>query len=169
MKNSSSMPTMDQQTSNEKVLSQLQTIFAKNKDLRICVVGASCIGKTTLVRDLPECIDHDYIVWELMPKDIAEKLKTFPEPWSEAALDIWKDCISKTHFNIKPRQPIFSYDPRCISGCDLIIHLVLDDSQYLERVAKRGKNSDTMLRHKQKVNESVKNASAPVIVIDLGS
>ena len=40
-------------------INELETIFNKHKNERICVLGTICIGKTTLINQLKNCVDID--------------------------------------------------------------------------------------------------------------
>ena len=155
--------------SHERVLTELRSFFAANLDKRISVVGASCIGKTTLLLDMPNCIDGDDIVWEQMPRDARAKLKSAPEPWTSETVDIFKGYAKTTVFKIKAGTPVFCCGVFGIGemDCDLIVWLNISDANYLERVAMRKKNPETMLRHKAKVEKAVKDATIPVIVVRL--
>lgn len=42
-----------------EAVEKLRKIFDTNKDKRICIVGSSCVGKTTLLKYLPDAIDMD--------------------------------------------------------------------------------------------------------------
>ena len=153
---------------NERVLSELRSIFAQNSDKRISVVGASCIGKTTLLRNLHGCIDGDDIVWAQVPEEVKSKLKSAPEPWSEETVGIFKSYARSVVFEIKAGQPVFNCGV-FNSGeldCDLIVYLSLSDQKYIERVIKCGKDFETMLRHKAKVEREVRESKVPVITVN---
>ena len=153
-----------------RVVRELRGIFAKHKDKRISVIGASCIGKTTLMRDLVGCIDHDQFIWESLPRDVFEKQKSFPEPWGREALDIWIHWAAKIPVRIERGRPLFSAGvfKAGADDCDLMVHLCLSDAEFLERVAKRGKTAQTMLKHKSDVDRFVAQSKAPVIAVDIG-
>jgi len=149
---------------HEKALDKLRKIFAENSDKRICVVGFSCIGKSTLVRDLPECLDFDDIVWQQMPKKVYDELKSIPEPWDETTMTIWKEYVKNTHVNIKLRQPVFSIR---VEDCDLLVYLTLDEKEHRNRVAKRKKDFELLANHRAKIEKAVKESNLPTITVKL--
>ena len=164
---------MKVQSNHERVLKEVGEIFTKNSDKRICVVGFSCIGKSTLVRDLSKgwgdvppfnCHDHDEIIWSVLPKDEYDKLKSLPQPWCEETLDIWKDWHRRTPVAIKPGQPVFGCE---VLDCDLVVYLTLNENEYLERLAKRGKRLESLVRHIPRIEKAVREATVPVIKVDL--
>ena len=155
---------MNNNTNNKKVLKRLRTIFAENTDKRICVVGVSCTGKSTLLRDLPECLDGDNIVWDTLPEDVYKRLSCSPTPWDEETLNIWKEWYIKTDFDIKPGQPLFSV---WVEDCDLVVYLTLSENEYLKRVAMRGRNLEDMLKQRQELDKVVRECNLPVIIVKL--
>lgn len=42
---------------------KISRIFSSNAEKRICVVGASCVGKSTLLSYLPEAVDMDDLLF----------------------------------------------------------------------------------------------------------
>ena len=155
----------------DNALKQLRKIFAENTDKRIFVVGASCMGKTTLLKHFPEYGDlDDYVMSRLSPAE-RERLKNMSQPWDEETLEIWKAHVKEhtVDFKFKPGQPLFGFPAPYFTtlDCDLIVHLDADDKTYLERVAKRGKSHERMLEHKRKVDRRVAESGLPVIVVDV--
>lgn len=51
---------------------ELNKIFESNKDKRICVIGTSCIGKSTLLKELRNCYDMDDLLFPLLSKEETE-------------------------------------------------------------------------------------------------
>jgi len=158
---------MPSQTNHERVLKELRKIFAENFNKRICVVGASCVGKSALVRDLPECLDVDEIIWGSLTPDIQEQLRVYEHsPWDDEKAKIWNAHANFHKIKIKPGQPIFAAD---ILDCDLLVYLEIDEETYASRSAKRRKSLEHVLQHKAEVEEAVKRSAIPIIVVDLSS
>ena len=49
---------------------KISHIFSSNAEKRICVVGASCVGKSTLLRYLPEAVDMDDLLFATNKKGL---------------------------------------------------------------------------------------------------
>ena len=72
-------------TINE-TLSALKAIFEKHKNERVCVIGTTCVGKSTLLNQLPEynCEDLDSVLWPNIPRE--EKVlfnQLLQKPWTK--------------------------------------------------------------------------------------
>lgn len=48
----------------------IRKVFKEDSDKRICVVGASCVGKTTLLNHFPEAVDMDELLFGKKQKNI---------------------------------------------------------------------------------------------------
>lgn len=48
---------MSIETSSQETINALKAIFEKHVDERICVLTTTCCGKTTLLRQIPNCVD----------------------------------------------------------------------------------------------------------------
>src|SRR3989344_6572208 len=60
-------PTIEQPPS---AVEKMKKLFADNIEKRICVVGASCVGKSTLLNYLPEAVDMDDLLFGNKQKGI---------------------------------------------------------------------------------------------------
>ena len=54
---------MSIQTSAQETINTLNAIFEKHKNERICVLATICCGKTTLLKQIPDCVDLDDELW----------------------------------------------------------------------------------------------------------
>lgn len=110
---------------------KLQDIFKENKDKRILVVGASCIGKSTIINQLGLGIDMDEFVRKNMSQDEKELLNSLDK--GEGLRDnsnwmvFWKGCVA-THMpkcKIRTGEPLFVVltDYFIAPECDLIVLL----------------------------------------------
>lgn len=48
---------MSIETSSQETINALKAIFEKHENERICVLATTCCGKTTLLRQIPNCVD----------------------------------------------------------------------------------------------------------------
>ena len=46
----------------KEIINKLSEIFEKNSNKRICILGSTCCGKSTLSKMLPNTIDMDEIL-----------------------------------------------------------------------------------------------------------
>ena len=51
---------------------ELIAIFTNHAQERICVVGTMCCGKTTLLKQIPNCVDMDEALFSNITKEEAE-------------------------------------------------------------------------------------------------
>ena len=104
-----------------KILSELAIIFDRYYDKRICVLGTTCCGKSTLKSQINEAVDMDDILWPTLSK--AEESYICQKPWTK---DIGKftSKLVKERVVIKPGQPLFSL---ILLDCDIIVYLGISD------------------------------------------
>lgn len=58
-------------TSAQETINALNAIFEYHKKERICVLGTTCCGKTTLLRQMKHCVDLDDELWPQLSKEEA--------------------------------------------------------------------------------------------------
>jgi hypothetical protein len=124
-------------TINE-TLNTLKAIFEKHKSERICVIGTTCIGKSTLVNHLADynCEDLDDVLWSNIPKREAIRLnKLNDSPWTnENGNEIYR--IIYTYGKVKPGYPLFG--STILKNCEVVVYLDISDNLLEEHCKKRG-------------------------------
>ena len=150
---------------NERVLEELRKIFAENADKRICVVGTPCVGKTTLVKSLPNCLDQDEVAFTLLGEEagscVHEYVKHNPEEWKNHVIKFIKE------YKIERGHPIFGTG---IFDCDLVVYLEINEETLRERAAKRNADFQWALDTKKLyIDPEIKSSNIPVITIDVSS
>ena len=60
------------QTSAQETINTLDAIFERHRNDRICVLGTTCCGKTTLLRQIPGCVDLDDELWPQLTQEEAD-------------------------------------------------------------------------------------------------
>ena len=105
-----------------KVMSELAKLFDRYYDKRICVLGTTCCGKSTLQSQFAETVDMDEELWPTLSKE--EELYICQKPWTN---DIGKftSKLVKERVVIKPGHPLFSL---ILLDCDVIIYLGISDA-----------------------------------------
>lgn len=64
---------MSIETSSQETINALKAIFEKHENERICVLATTCCGKTTLLRQIPNCVDLDDELWPQLTKEAVEQ------------------------------------------------------------------------------------------------
>ncbi|MCL2338466.1 MAG: hypothetical protein FWC51_00750 [Proteobacteria bacterium] len=169
-------------TTNEELAITLENILKDNKDKRICVCGVPCTGKTTLIKQFPDCLDLDELNYAILPENVRTGLfgqaaakTTFIEAeaavgeWTDEIQTGWQEYIDKTvkEFQVQPGQPIFCIEP--FVNCDLIIYLDIDSELLIERAKKRNQIPEFIVGMKQGLKEQIVKTGRPVINLQFGA
>ncbi|MCL1843661.1 MAG: hypothetical protein FWF79_07600 [Defluviitaleaceae bacterium] len=145
-------------------IQKLKEIFESNEDKRILVLGTTCVGKTTLLKNFPEGRDMDSLVWELLPKEAQDELST--PTWTDEMSKTWREYVIKAKQIIKIGHgyPLFaatSFDS------DIIVYLNIDEKILRERTTKRGIDYKIALENDKRIKEEIRVANLPVFVVDI--
>ena len=121
-------------TSAQETINTLNAIFEKNKDKRICVLATSCCGKTTLVQQIPNCVDLDDVLWPQLTKE--EEDYICQKPWTNE-IGAFTSKLVHERISIKPGHPLFSL---ILIDCDVIVYVDITDELLAEHCKQRGSN-----------------------------
>lgn len=123
-------------TVNE-TLNTLRVILEKHKEDRVCVIGTTCAGKSTLLNQLPEynCEDLDEVLWPNIPEEEKELMNHLLKmPWTtELGNEI--DRLVYKFGRVKPGYPLFS---TVILDCEAVVYLDISDELLAAHCEKRG-------------------------------
>lgn len=108
-------------TSAQETINVLEAIFERHKEERICVVGTTCCGKSTLLNQIPNCIDMDDAVWPLLTQ--VEKDYICQKPWTREIGDFF-DKLVYEKVKIEKGFPMFG---TVILDCDVVVYLDIKD------------------------------------------
>lgn len=125
---------MSIQTSAQETINVLKAIFDKHKNERICVLATTCCGKTTLLKQIPDCVDLDNELWPQLTKEEAEFISQ--KPWTNEIGD-FIDKLVYEKILVKVGHPLFT---AIIVDCDVVIYLDISDELLAEHCKKRGNN-----------------------------
>ena len=142
-------------------IEELKDIFINNKDKRICVLGTTCTGKTTLINKYNLGNDMDKEIFPLLTKE--EEQYVCSTPWTEE-IGAKMDELVRTKLIIKPGTPMFG---TVLLDCDLIIYLHINDSLLLERTKLRNVDFENAKNMQLKIEKEIKNSNIPVISIEV--
>ena len=120
------------QTSAQETINTLDAIFERHRNDRICVLGTTCCGKTTLLRQIPGCVDLDDELWPQLTQEEADFISR--KPWTKEIGD-FIDRLVYERISVKPGHPLFT---TIIVECDVVIYLDISEALLAEHCKKRG-------------------------------
>lgn len=138
----------------------LLRIFSENNDKRICVLGTTCTGKSTLINKLKIGEDMDKLIFPLLTQEEIDYV--CKSPWTE---EVGKkmDELVRTKITIKPGIPLFG---TVLLSCDLIVYLHISDELLLERTALRNAEFRTAKDMQIKIEQEIAESNIETIVIE---
>lgn len=142
-------------------IEELRQIFIDNKDKRICVLGTTCTGKTTLINESNMGVDMDEEIFPLLTEE--ENEYVCQTPWTEE-IGNKMDELVRTRLSIKPGVPMFG---TVLLDCDLIVYLHITDDLLLERTKSRNVNFNNAKNMQLKIEEEIKKSNIPTIYIEV--
>ena len=142
-------------------IEELSKIFKENKDKRICVLGTTCTGKTTLINATNMGLDMDEEIFPLLTQEETDYV--CQTPWTE---EIGKkmDELVRTKLIIKPGIPMFG---TVLLDCDLIVYLHITDELLLERTKQRNVDYNNAKNMQQQIEKEIKNSNIPTIYFEV--
>ena len=120
------------ETSAQETINTLTAIFEKHKNDRICVLATTCCGKTTLLKQISDCVDLDDELWPQLTKEEAEFISR--KPWTNEIGD-FIDKLVYEKISVKAGRPLFT---TIIVDCDVVVYLDISDDLLAEHCKKRG-------------------------------
>ena len=142
-------------------IEELRQIFIDNKDKRICVLGTTCTGKTTLINESNMGVDMDEEIFPLLTEEETEYV--CQTPWTEE-IGNKMDELVRTRLSIKPGIPMFG---TVLLDCDLIIYLHITDELLLERTKSRNVDFNNAKNMQLKIEEEIKKSNIPSVYIEV--
>lgn len=142
------------------MIEQLKIIFEQNKEKRICVLGTTCTGKTTLINKTNIGLDMDEEIFPLLTKE--EKDYVCQTPWTEE-IGNKMDELVRTKLKIQPGTPLFG---TVLLDCDLIIYLHINDNLLQERTRLRNTDFNNAKNMQQKIEEEIKKSNISTIYVE---
>ena len=155
---------------NEKppiAVEKISNIFSSNAEKRICVVGASCVGKSTLLRYLSEAVDMDDLLFGNKQKGI-KPLLTQQEidyvcgPWTS---EVGQFMTKKAHelIKIESGHPVFG---TIVFPSDLVIEISVPDPILRERIRRQNSNEQDVFNMKTQIEAEIERSGIEKIVIE---
>lgn len=113
------------------IQNELTKIFDRHHDKKICVLGTTCCGKSTLQSQFHEAVDMDEELWPTLSKE--EKSYICQKPWTND-IGIFTSNLVRERVSIKPGHPLFSL---ILLDCDVIVYLGICDELLQKHCQKR--------------------------------
>ncbi len=150
-----------------KAVGILSQIFENNKDKRICVVGASCSGKSTLLKYFPDAIDMDDLLFGSIGKGISpllldDEVRYVCGPWDEKVGE-FMIRRSRELITIKPGSPIFG---TIVFPSDLIVEICVPDDILHERICERNSSREDVIKMRDQIRSEIDNSGIEKIVVE---
>lgn len=157
-------PTIEQPPS---AVEKMKKLFADNIEKRVCVVGASCVGKSTLLGYLPEAVDMDDLLFGNRQKGI-EPLLTQQEidfvcgPWTP---EVGQFMTKKAHelIKIEAGHPVFG---TIVFPSDLVIEITVPDNILRERIRRRNTDEKDVFNMKAQIESEIEKSGIEKMVVE---
>lgn len=145
----------------EASIGNLLTIYNQNIDKRICVLGTTCTGKTTLINELNIGLDMDKEIFPLLTKEEVDYVCS--TPWTEKIGEKMNQLV-RTKLSIRPGIPMFG---TVLLECDLIVYLHISDELLLERTKLRNADFMNAKNMQNKIENEIKNSGLDTIILEV--
>ena len=145
------------------MIEQLENILEENNDKRICILGTSCTGKTTLIEQTGMGKDMDEEIFPLLTKE--EEEYVCRTPWTKE-IGNYMDNLVKTKLKIEPGTPLFG---TVLLDCDLIVYLHINDELLKDRTEKRNVDFINAKNMQKSIEEEIKNSNIKTITIEVNN
>lgn len=142
-----------------KAIDKLKDLLKNNENKRIVVVGTSCIGKSTILKEISGAQDMDELIFPRLSKK--EKDYVCKSPWTE---EIGKTMnrLVREKLKVKKGRPFFG---TVILNYDLVIYLDISDELLKERAKKRRSSFVDIKNMQKSILKEIKELKIPCIKI----
>ena len=143
------------------MIEKLKNILENNKDKRICILGTTCTGKSTLINNLNMGLDMDDEIFPLLTKEETDYVCS--TPWTEE-IGNTMDRLVRERLKITPGVPMLG---TVLVDCDLIVYLHISDELLKERTSMRGVDYEGAKEMQQKIEEEINSSNIPCIIVEV--
>ena len=135
----------------------LKKIFEENKGKRIVVVGTTCTGKSTLLREFPKAKDMDEVVFPLLTKEEADYV--CQAPWTKEIGEKMIELVTEK-VKVKPGEPLFG---TIVLDSDLVVYLKISDDLLKKRTELRKTSFEDAQNMQNQIEQKIIKSKIPVI------
>ena len=146
---------------NNEFINELKEIFDKNRDKRILVIGTTCTGKSTLIRNLGIGVDMDKVIFPLLTKEESDYV--CQTPWTKEIGEKMTYLV-KTKLKIEQGKPLFGI---VLIDCDLIVYLHISDELLKKRTDLRNVDYMNAKNMQAEIEEEIKTSNIKVITLEV--
>jgi len=143
---------------NLELICELNQILDNNRDKRVVVVGTTCAGKSTLLKNIENAYDMDDLIFPQLTKE---------EHGHVCHYDVWTPEIGKTmiglvkdKIKIEPGKPVFG---TVVLDSDLIVYLCISDDLLEKRTKMRNAKFENAKNMQNLIEDEIKKSIVPVI------
>ncbi|KKQ32055.1 MAG: hypothetical protein US45_C0031G0003 [Candidatus Nomurabacteria bacterium GW2011_GWA1_37_20] len=150
------------QNDKESLIRKLMEILDSNKDKRVVVIGTTCTGKSTFVKNINCAKDMDDLVFPKLSKE--ERDFVCQNPWTE---EIGRTMVklAKERAKVEVGKPVFG---TIVLDSDLVIELTISDKLLAERAALRKVSFEDAKNMQIQIKNEIKKSNIPVIEFNVG-
>jgi len=134
-------------------------IIYENNDKRICVVGTTCTGKSSLIKQSGVGIDMDKLLYPMLTEE--ETAYIDQVPWTPK-IGSYVDDLAKDRIKIECGSPVFG---TVVLPCDLIIYLDIDNETLKQRCQTRKVNFEDAKNMNEQIKEDLSKTKTPIISV----
>ena len=146
---------------------KMKKLFADNIEKRICVVGSSCVGKSTLLGYLPEAVDMDDLLFGNKQKGISPLLT---QKEIDYVCGIWTPEVGQFMtqkanelIKIEAGHPVFG---TIVFPSDLVIEITVPDNILRERIRRRNTDEKDVFNMKVQIESEIEKSGIEKIIIE---
>ena len=147
---------------NDKLINKLQNLLNKNIDKKVVVIGTTCTGKTTFLKEIKNAFDMDELIFSLLTRE--EKEYVCQSPWTPEIGKTMNKLV-KERIKIEKSKPLFG---TVLLDCDLIIYLKISDELLKERVSKRKSDFVDAKNMQRSIDKQIKNSDISMVEFSVG-
>jgi len=146
---------------SNKFIENLKEIFHSNRDKRILVIGTTCTGKSTLIKNLNMGLDMDKVIFPLLTKEESDYV--CQTPWTKEIGEKMTYLV-KTKIKIQPGEPLFG---TVLIDCDLVVYLHINDELLKKRTDLRNVDYTNAKNMQAEIEEEIKKLNIKVITLEV--
>lgn len=146
---------------------KMKKLFANNIEKRICVVGSSCVGKSTLLGYLPEAVDMDDLLFGNKQKGISPLLT---QKEIDYICGVWTPEVGQFMtqkanelIKIEAGHPVFG---TIVFPSDLVIEITVPDNILRERIRRRNTDEKDVFNMKVQIESEIEKSGIEKIIIE---